>query len=230
MLLNLTDLSNEPLQHQIIRQVRARILAGALIVGDSLPSIRGLAREQHISVITVQRAYEILEREGLIAPEPSKSGGDWVYVTRRGLLLCESGDVDRFRAASLLPDLKIDPVLAAKARAAFIRGDYDTAVFEAFKRVETRVRELAKLDSSKIGVSLMREAFKPNVGQLTDQSQPEAEQARTTELYSGAIGTFKNPSSHRDVDFKDPVEVVELILFADMLIRIAERRAAGPSE
>jgi len=66
MLLNLTDLSDEPLQSQIIRQIRARILAGELKSGADLPSIRALARDQHISVITVQRAYENLERDGLI--------------------------------------------------------------------------------------------------------------------------------------------------------------------
>ncbi len=66
MLLNLTDISSEPLQGQISRQIRANILAGELPAGTSLPSIRVLAREQHVSVITVQRAYEHLMREGLI--------------------------------------------------------------------------------------------------------------------------------------------------------------------
>jgi GntR family transcriptional regulator len=66
MLLNLTDLSSESLQSQIIRQVRAAILAGELPAEESLPSIRALASEQQVSVITVQRAYEALEREGLI--------------------------------------------------------------------------------------------------------------------------------------------------------------------
>jgi GntR family transcriptional regulator len=66
MLLHLTDLSDEPLQGQIVRQVRAKILAGELNAGADLPSIRRLAREHHISVITVQRAYESLENEGLI--------------------------------------------------------------------------------------------------------------------------------------------------------------------
>ena len=66
MLLNLTDLSSESLQSQIIRQIRARILIGELKAGEDLPSIRKLAREQRISVITVQRAYESLERQGLI--------------------------------------------------------------------------------------------------------------------------------------------------------------------
>jgi GntR family transcriptional regulator len=66
MLLNLTDLSNEPLQGQIVRQIRAKILAGELVAGSDLPSIRKLASNQHVSVITVQRAYEALERPGLI--------------------------------------------------------------------------------------------------------------------------------------------------------------------
>ena len=66
MLLNLTDLSSEPLQQQIIRQIRAKILTGELPAGSDLPSIRALAREQHVSVITVQRAYEELVREELI--------------------------------------------------------------------------------------------------------------------------------------------------------------------
>ena len=46
-------------------------------------------------------------------------------------------------------------------------------------------------------------------------------------LYAGAIGLFKNPSSHRDVNLADPVEAVELIMLADLLIRMAKRRRPG---
>ncbi len=66
MLLNLTDISDEPLQGQISRQIRAKIMQAELESDAGLPSIRELAREGKVSVITVQRAYEILEREGLI--------------------------------------------------------------------------------------------------------------------------------------------------------------------
>lgn len=66
MLLNLTDLHDEPLQGQIYRQIRAKILSGELPAEISLPSIRVLAREQHVSVITVQRAYERLIQDNLI--------------------------------------------------------------------------------------------------------------------------------------------------------------------
>lgn len=72
MILNLTDLSDEPLQGQIYRQIRAMILAGDVTAGEMLPSIRALAREEKVSVITVQRGYELLEREGLILSRRGK--------------------------------------------------------------------------------------------------------------------------------------------------------------
>ena len=72
MLLNVTDQSNESLQSQIIRQIRARILSGEIAESESLPSIRGLAKQLQVSVITIQRAYESLEREGLIVSRRGK--------------------------------------------------------------------------------------------------------------------------------------------------------------
>jgi len=72
MILNLTDLSNEPLQSQIYQQIRSMILSGDLQAGEMLPSIRGLARTEKVSVITVQRGYEILEKEGLILSRRGK--------------------------------------------------------------------------------------------------------------------------------------------------------------
>ena len=72
MLLNLSDLSDEPLQGQIARQIRAKILSGELEAGYMLPSIRALARDEKVSVITVQRGYELLEKDGLIISRRGK--------------------------------------------------------------------------------------------------------------------------------------------------------------
>ena len=76
MILNLSEISAEPLHAQISRQIRAKILSLDLADGEPLPSIRGLAKEQRVSVITVQRAYEDLEREGLVRSRRGK--GFWV--------------------------------------------------------------------------------------------------------------------------------------------------------
>ena len=72
MLLHLTDLSSEPLQSQISRQIRTLVLSDELHAGESLPSIRSLARDNHVSVITVQRAYEHLLQQGLILSRRGK--------------------------------------------------------------------------------------------------------------------------------------------------------------
>ncbi len=82
MILNLSELSDEPLHAQVSRQIRAKILSQDLAGGDALPSIRRLAREQRISVITVQRAYDDLEREGLVRSRRGK--GFWVAPIPRG--------------------------------------------------------------------------------------------------------------------------------------------------
>jgi len=66
MLLIITNTSPEPMHAQISRQIRARILAGTLRENDMLPSIRILAGDLKVSVITVQRAYDDLMHEGLI--------------------------------------------------------------------------------------------------------------------------------------------------------------------
>lgn len=76
MILNLSDLSDEPLHAQMSRQIRAKILTEDLPNGEGLPSIRRLAKEQRVSVITVQRAYDDLEREGLLQSRRGK--GFWV--------------------------------------------------------------------------------------------------------------------------------------------------------
>ena len=82
MILNLSELSDEPLHAQISRQIRAKILSSDVAGNDQLPSIRGMARQQRVSVITVQRAYDDLEREGLVF---SRRGmGFWVSEMPRG--------------------------------------------------------------------------------------------------------------------------------------------------
>ena len=72
MQIYLSNSGQEPIYAQITRQIKQQILSGALRPGDALPSIRLLARELRISVITTKRAYEELEREGLIVTQTGR--------------------------------------------------------------------------------------------------------------------------------------------------------------
>ena len=62
----ISNSSPDPIYQQIVRQVRGQIISGELPEGEPLPSIRKLAHELQISVITTKRAYEELDQEGLI--------------------------------------------------------------------------------------------------------------------------------------------------------------------
>jgi uncharacterized protein (TIGR02391 family) len=174
--------------------------------------------------VALSEAWSWLERHGLIVPLPEAT--NYVVVTKAGKRLSGRGDPRALFAIAMLQPGQLDEALDARVRPAFLKGDYSDAVFQAFKRVEVVVRDLAGLDDSYYGKDLMRTAFDPQRGPLADQQQLDGEREGITHLFAGATQAFKNPGSHRDPDFDDPIQVAELILLADLLIRIARRHAA----
>ena len=66
MNINISNTSTIPLYEQIQTQIKSQILNGSLAPGDGLPSIRNLAKELKVSIITTKRAYEELEKDGFI--------------------------------------------------------------------------------------------------------------------------------------------------------------------
>ena len=73
-----------PIYEQIVTQIKGAILAGELAEGEGLPSMRLLARELRISLITTKRAYEELEREGFVVTVPGR--GSFVAAANWELL------------------------------------------------------------------------------------------------------------------------------------------------
>ena len=80
----ISNTGEKPIYAQITEQVKAQILSGELRTGDALPSIRQLAKDLRISVITTKRAYEELERDGFLENVPGK--GCFVAPQNRELL------------------------------------------------------------------------------------------------------------------------------------------------
>ncbi|MCS5694460.1 TIGR02391 family protein, partial [Cyanobium sp. FGCU-6] len=98
-----------------------------------------------------------------------------------------------------------------------------TRPFKAMKEVEVRVRQLSNLPNSLVGVPLMRKAFDVEKGPLTNPSHESGEKQARSDLFAGAIGSFKNPASHRVVSYDDPIEASEVIMTADLLMRILDQ-------
>lgn len=80
----ISNSSSEPIYEQIVRQIKDMIVQGKLAENEPLPSIRSLARELKISVITTKRAYQELENAGYIVTVPGK--GSFVARQNREML------------------------------------------------------------------------------------------------------------------------------------------------
>ena len=80
----LSNAGQEPIYAQIARQIKHQILSGQLRAGEPLPSIRLLAKELRISVITTKRAYEELEADGFIVTQAGR--GSFVAAQNPALL------------------------------------------------------------------------------------------------------------------------------------------------
>ncbi len=85
----ISNSSGAPIYEQICRQVKGAVAAGKLKGGDPLPSIRALARDLRISVITTKRAYEELEREGFICTVAGKGS----FVAAQNLELAKESSL-----------------------------------------------------------------------------------------------------------------------------------------
>jgi uncharacterized protein (TIGR02391 family) len=172
----------------------------------------------------ISDAVAWIESRGLVGRLGNQGG--WGRLTTLGREIAADGAaLAKLFAADRLAG-KLDQALEAKVRLPINAGDYEIAGLAAMKEVEVAVRVASKFDNSLIGVALMRQAFKPDGGPLSDPEAEPGERVAMMELFAGAIGAFKNSSSHRAVDFDDAVEAVEIVQLADLLLRIVRRAEA----
>ena len=111
--------------------------------------------------------------------------------------------------------------VSEKCQRLFAAGEYDLAIFVAFKTVEEAVRARSGASLSDIGVNLITKAMNANAP-ILKFSDIFAEQEGHVSLYRGAIAVIKNPLSHRKVGHKSKARVFELIAFASTLMRMLD--------
>lgn len=94
----LSNASSKPIYEQIALQIKEHIMKGELKANDPLPSMRKLAKDLHVSIITTQRAYEELSKDGFIDIVPAK--GAFVSIQNKDFIIEEN----RRRIEKLLSD------------------------------------------------------------------------------------------------------------------------------
>lgn len=181
---------------------------------------RGTATDPQIG-LALSEAWGWLMTHGLVVRDPSQSSSDAYKASRLGRNTLRYG-VARLNAGERL-GVSLHPRLAQRIEQQFLLGEFELAVFAAMKDVEVRVRDLADASQSLLGVKLMQEAFSAERGVLTDTEADPGEKVAMMDLFKGAIGLFKNPTSHRPVDYDDPTLASEVILLADLLLRLLDQ-------
>ena len=172
--------------------------------------------------VALREAWAWLEGQALLIQSPD--GNNTRVLSRLARKLAKDPDPRRALSTRRFPKDSLHSKLQEDVWALYHRGKYDTAVFEAMKSVEIAVREAAALAPKDIGTDLMRKAFDPDNGPLADMSTEKAEREARAHLFAGAIGSYKNPHSHRNVALDDPDEAAEIVMLANHLLRIVDTR------
>jgi uncharacterized protein (TIGR02391 family) len=175
----------------------------------------------------VTEAWTWLEREGYLVPALGINGTNgWRVLGRRAGTL---KDPKAIRAVAKFPKELLHPSIAEVAWMPIMRGELDTAVMLAFRLLEQTVRAASGCADTDVGPPLMRKAFDPEKGPLSDKTRPVGEREGMAHLFAGAFGAFTNPTSHGTVAVKDEAEAQHLVMLASLLLRIVDDRWPRPT-
>jgi uncharacterized protein (TIGR02391 family) len=190
--------------------------------GRSDPYPRQRAPEIQTAVI---EAWQWLENQLYIVKAPGINGQNgWRALGRRAKGMDTADQFRAFQLGQTFPKNLLHPVIAERCWIHVMRGEFEAAVFFAFKAVEVAVREAGSFQDTDIGRALMFKAFNPTNGPLTKDTDPESERDALMHLFAGAIGSYKNPHSHRYVAIRDAIEAQEMVMLASHLLRIVDSR------
>lgn len=187
-------------------------------------------RQAEIEMAEIE-AFAWLEAQALIVPASGINGQNgWRRLSRRARAMASEGEFANYKIARLLPKEILHPKIADVVWGDFMRGQFDGAAFHAMKAVEVSVRTAAGLGNELVGQALMRKAFATQDGPLTDTTAESSERQGRSDFFAGAIASYKNPHSHRDVNLDDPREALEIIYLANHLLRIVDARATARTQ
>ncbi|MCF6269913.1 MAG: TIGR02391 family protein [Melioribacteraceae bacterium] len=165
--------------------------------------------EIHIDIRQFQRGYD-------------DEGEDVFFPTKKGFQFLERDFNRVIKEYTLLPKTYVHPEIVEKSFSLLENAEYESAVFQAFKALETNIRKKIGAKPEEIGVRLIRKAFHPENGKLTDYKLPKSEREAFTNYIAGAFGFYKNPCSSRDIEI-DFISAFDRIVVASDLLKVIEK-------
>lgn len=166
------------------------------------------SNDTHIDIRKFQRAPGMEEENDF---------EDKFYPTKMGFRFPEREFIRVIKEYTLMPQTYIHPEIVKKCFKLLDGGHYESAVLQAFKCIETKIRKLIKANAEEVGIKLIRKAFHPENGKLTDLKLPLSEREAFANYIAGAFGFYKNPCSHRDIELDFTLTFDRIVVASDLL-------------
>lgn len=148
-------------------------------------------------------------------------GEEQFFPTKVGFRFSEREFRKVVEKYALMPESYIHPVIVKKCFSLLKSGEFDSAVMQAFKAIEVITREKIGATSDIFGERLLKKAFNPDDGILTNHKLPKSERSALLNYITGAFAFYRNSSSHRDLEL-DFVATFDRIAVASDLLKIIE--------
>lgn len=163
----------------------------------------------HIDIRQFQRGYD-------------DEGEEVYFPTKKGFQVPERAFRKVVKEYALMPESYVHPRIVRKCFELLNSGHHESAVLQAFKTIETSIRDKINAQPEDIGIKLIRKAFHSETGPLTDLALPVAEREAFCHYIAGAFGYYKNPCSHRDVEM-DFITAFDRIVVASDLLKVIDQ-------
>jgi len=188
------------------------------IVNSWMNKYYGIKMSREEIQLTMEAIQE-LKISGLIVKDATQASDVFQLLTAKGKEIVEKQRDPEIYDLQLEQIIKNDRLLS-KCLSNFNDDDFETAIFSAYKLVEEEVRTKAMLGADDYGVVLMTKALHPDNGKLRIPTcQLHQEQEGVYNLFKGSIAFFKNPSSHRTVNYNDRMVTMKIIALAELLLQ-----------
>jgi uncharacterized protein (TIGR02391 family) len=158
----------------------------------------------HIDIRQFQRGYD-------------DEGEEAFFPTKRGFRFPEREFRRVIKEYTLMPETYVHPLIVKKSFSLLNAGQFESAVLQAFKTIETTIREKTNATPEEYGIRPIRKTFHPESGSLIDSKFPKAEREAFCNYIAGAFGFYKNPCSHRDVEIDFSSAFDRIVVASDLL-------------